>query len=94
MGVLFFVVCLLSVRKAKRSAAGVSVKAHTLSRAEPTKAQSSGIEQRSHSREGTAERMCAFFANVLSSIRMKQINEGKHEYAILCVVASILPDEG
>ena len=82
MSVLFNVVSLLLVRKAKQSAGGVSVCAHTLIKAEPTKAQLSGNRRRSRSREGIAERVSAFFANVLSSIRMKQLIEGEHEHSI------------
>ena len=54
-------VSLLSVSKAKRSAASLSVYAHKHSKAEPTKAQPSGYEWRSRLREGTAERIPAFF---------------------------------
>ena len=45
-----------------RSAAGVSAYVHTLREAEPAIAQSSGYERCSHSREGAAKRILAYFA--------------------------------
>ena len=93
---LSFVCCLLSVsllsvRKAKRYAASVSVYAHKHSKAEPTKAEPSGYEWRSRLREGTAEQIPAFFANILSNIHMKQLDEGKHELAIfMCCCVNLV----
>ena len=84
-------VSLLSVRKAKRSAASLSVYAQKHSKAEPTKAQPSGYEWRSRLREGTAKRIPAFFANILSTIYMKQLNEGKQELAIfMCCCVNLV----